>query len=152
MAYRRDALARAGGFDERFPRAYREDADLALRAQRLGELVRGTRRTVHPVRAADRWISVRLQRGNADDALMRALHGRDWRARAGAGRGLFPMHLAIVASSIVWLVLVARFAYVRIAPGPRRLDEIATMLATSAVIPYAAVYHRLRGAIRWRKT
>ena len=31
MAYRRAALAAVGGFDERFPRAYREDADLALR-------------------------------------------------------------------------------------------------------------------------
>ena len=29
MAYRRAALAAVGGFDERFPRAYREDADLA---------------------------------------------------------------------------------------------------------------------------
>ena len=26
MAYRREALAQVGGFDERFPRAYREDA------------------------------------------------------------------------------------------------------------------------------
>ena len=33
MAYRREALAAVGGFDERFPRAYREDADLALRVR-----------------------------------------------------------------------------------------------------------------------
>src|SRR3954470_14072788 len=31
LAYRRAALARVGGFDERFPRAFREDSDLALR-------------------------------------------------------------------------------------------------------------------------
>ena len=44
MAYRRSALAEAGGFDERFPRAFREDADLALRILGLGlglTLVRG---------------------------------------------------------------------------------------------------------------
>src|SRR4051794_1821636 len=34
MAYRRSALEAAGGFDTRFPRAYREDSDLALRLQR----------------------------------------------------------------------------------------------------------------------
>src|SRR5690242_2576652 len=36
MAYRRAALAEAGGFDERFPRAFREDADLALRLRADG--------------------------------------------------------------------------------------------------------------------
>src|SRR4051794_4970656 len=36
MAYRRRVLAELGGFDERFPRAYREDADLGLRARSLG--------------------------------------------------------------------------------------------------------------------
>jgi cellulose synthase/poly-beta-1,6-N-acetylglucosamine synthase-like glycosyltransferase len=148
MAYRRDALERLGGFDERFPRAYREDADIALRAQSLGALVRGSRRSLHPVRPADRWISVRLQRGNADDVLMRALHGAKWRERAGAGRGLFATHAAIVAASVIWLALVARFAAKRIAPGPRTADEVATMLVTSAVIPYAAVYHRLRGLLQ----
>ena len=42
MAYRRDALAAVGGFDERFPRAFREDADLALRVRAAGgRCVRG---------------------------------------------------------------------------------------------------------------
>ena len=36
MTYRRSALAEVGGFDERFPRAFREDADLALRLQAGG--------------------------------------------------------------------------------------------------------------------
>ncbi|NUS07148.1 MAG: glycosyltransferase, partial [Nonomuraea sp.] len=80
MAYRRAALEEAGGFDERFPRAYREDADLALRVARAGHrLVAGARVTTHPVRADGFWASVRFQRGNADDALMRRLHGPGWR-------------------------------------------------------------------------
>ena len=55
MAYRRVALAEAGGFDERFPRAFREDADLALRLRADGwQLRRGQRRTVHPVTARPR--------------------------------------------------------------------------------------------------
>jgi GT2 family glycosyltransferase len=80
LAYRRSALAAVGGFDERFPRAFREDSDLALRVMASGgRLVRGERWITHPVRPADRWISVRMQAGNADDVLMRRLHGPGWR-------------------------------------------------------------------------
>src|SRR3954451_16954199 len=72
LAYRRAALAAVGGFDERFPRAFREDSDLALRILDTGgRLVRGGRRITHPVRPADRWISLRVQAGNAGDLLLR---------------------------------------------------------------------------------
>ncbi|MBV9094468.1 MAG: HAD-IIIA family hydrolase [Streptosporangiaceae bacterium] len=98
MAYRRAALADAGGFDERFPRAYREDSDLALRLQRLGwSLRRGARRTSHPVRPPSLWASIPAQAGNADDAAMFRLHGRRWRERAGASPGRRPAHLAACA-------------------------------------------------------
>jgi glycosyltransferase involved in cell wall biosynthesis len=91
MAYRREVLAEVGGFDERFPRAYREDADLGLRVVAAGyRIVRGRRVVTHPVRPAGPLVSVRLQAGNADDVLMRALHGRGWRGRAGDdGRGIW---------------------------------------------------------------
>lgn len=88
MVYRRAALQTVSGFDERFPRAYREDADLALRVRQAGwDLERGVRFVEHPVRPAGDLASVRAQAGNADDALLRALHGRDWRRVTGAGRG-----------------------------------------------------------------
>ncbi|HXM58325.1 MAG TPA: glycosyltransferase, partial [Candidatus Dormibacteraeota bacterium] len=49
MAFRRHALAAVGGFDERFPRAYREDADLGLRLLDAGyAIARGSRAVVHP--------------------------------------------------------------------------------------------------------
>ncbi|MFP5376467.1 MAG: glycosyltransferase family 2 protein, partial [Acidimicrobiia bacterium] len=104
MAYRRAALAAVGGFDERFPRAFREDADLAVRVAAAGwRLVVGDRRCVHPVRPADRWVSVRLQAGNADDVLMRALHGRRWREAAGVPPGRRRRHLAVTASAAAGL-------------------------------------------------
>lgn len=165
MAVRRDALARVGGFDERFRRAYREDADLALRLRAAGyELVFGTRAVEHPVGPADRWVSVRLQRGNADDVLMRALHGT-W--EDPSRRGSRPEHVATVvaflgalaaavtgrtrmagAFAATWLGLTARFAWSRIAPGPRTPDEIATMALTSIAIPFAAVGWWLVGLAR----
>ncbi len=49
MAYRRTALEQVSGFDERFPRAFREDADLALRVTGAGwRIVRGEHLAVHP--------------------------------------------------------------------------------------------------------
>lgn len=99
MAYRVAALEAVDGFDERFPRAYREDADLALRVRRAGwQLVRGQRRITHPVRPADDLVSLRVQAGNADDALMRRLHGPDWRTAAQAPPGGFRWHVATVAA------------------------------------------------------
>jgi HAD superfamily hydrolase (TIGR01662 family) len=98
MAYRRAALADAGGFDERFPRAYREDSDLALRVMDLGwTLRRGERRVSHPVRPPSAWASLRAQAGNADDAAMRHQHGPDWRRRAGASAGRRAIHAATCA-------------------------------------------------------
>jgi len=170
MAYRRGVLEQVSGFDERFPRAFREDADLALRVQDSGaRLVRGRRRTTHPVRPADRWASVRVQAGNADDPLMRRLHGRDWRRRAAAPRGRRPEHIAVTASAAVavsgavtfrprvaaagaaaWMAGTARFTWARVAPGPRDRAEVVTMALTSALIPPVATWHWLRGLWRHR--
>ncbi|UQX05215.1 glycosyltransferase [Streptomyces sp. RerS4] len=165
MAFRREALEAAGGFDERFRRAFREDADLALRLLDGGwTLAPGTRRTTHPVRPADRWVSVRVQAGNADDVLMSRLHGPDWWARAAAPRGRLPRHLAVTAAAAAaagcalagrgrtaavcatgWLAGTAEFAAARIAPGPRTRSEVATMAVTSVLIPPVAAWHWLRG-------
>jgi len=168
MAYRRAALLQAGGFDERFRRNYREDADLGLRIVDAGwTIARGRRTIVHPVGASGPWISLRAQDGNADDALMRALHGRDWRARAGAPPGRLPRHaltataaaLSLVAlpfrrpqtakaAAALWAVGTLELATRRIAPGPKTPKELATMLATSALMPFAATGQRLRGHAR----
>ena len=170
MAYRRTALQRIGGFDERFGRAYREDADLALRVLGAGyRIVTGQRRTAHPVRLAGPLASVWAQRGNADDALMRRRHGRGWRERIGDGPGRLRWHalttaaaavasgaaarrhrLLAGAAALAWLGLTVEFAWRRIQPGPRDLAEIGRMVATSIAIPPVACWHRLAGELRWR--
>ncbi|MCA2211989.1 glycosyltransferase family 2 protein [Jidongwangia harbinensis] len=101
MAYRRAALDRTGGFDERLPRAFREDAELAHRVRRAGwALTRGTRTVTHPVRPEGRWVSVRTQRGNADDALLRHLYGRRWRDTLGIPPGRRHRHAALTAAAV----------------------------------------------------
>src|SRR4051794_8289637 len=178
MAYRRAALTAVGGFDERFPRAYREDADLGLRVTGAGwRIVRGGREVVHPVGAAKASVSLAKQAGNADDVLMRALHGRGWRERAGVPRGRRPRHLAVAAAggtamvaaatgrrriaavaASAWLAGTAELTWARIAPGPRTPGEAWRMVWTSALMPFtvagwtlhglAALPGRLRGAPR----
>ena len=170
LTYRRDALAAVGGFDERFPRAFREDADLGLRVSGTqGSIVRGRRHVQHPVRPA-RWsASLAQQRGNADDFLMRALHGPDWATRARAPRGRRRRHVAVAASgaatlaalatghrrlaalaSLGWATGTGELAARRIAPGPRDAAEVTRMLVTSALMPFAAAWHSARGAVRHR--
>jgi histidinol-phosphate phosphatase family protein len=171
LTYRRSALSSVGGFDERFPRAFREDADLALRVTRGGgEIVAGDRRITHPVRPVDDWVSLRQQAGNADDCLMRALHGPSWHQQAEAPVGRRRRHVAttlagaaglagvaagrprLAAAGLTgWLVGTAELAWARIAPGPRNAAEVRRMLLTSAAIPAAATYHSVRGTVRHRR-
>jgi histidinol-phosphate phosphatase family protein len=171
LAYRRSVLAQVGGFDERFPRAYREDADLGLRVVRAGyRIEQGRRAVTHPVRPAGPLISVRLQAGNADDALMRALHGPGWRQVAGVPPGRRPRHLATTgagAAALValaaggprlatlgaagWLAGTTELAWARIAPGPRTPAEVGRMLVTSVLLPAAATWHWLAGLASGRR-
>jgi histidinol-phosphate phosphatase family protein len=181
MAYRRSALIAAGGFDERFPRAFREDADLALRLLERGwQLRRGKRTTTHPVRPASRWASLKAQAGNADDVLMGRLHGHGWLQRAGAAPGRRRGHMitsSLLASAVLagaagavttggrravlrraaltaglgWLASTAEFTAARVLPGPRTRPETAEMAVTSVLIPPLAVGHWLRAQLRYRR-
>jgi glycosyltransferase involved in cell wall biosynthesis len=171
MAYRLAALSDVDGFDERFPRAFREDADLAYRLRRAGgTLAVGTRQVTHPVRAEGPWVSVRTQRGNADDALLRRRYGRRWREKLEVPPGRRPRHAFVTVTGLIalatlparatrrlgvlaalgWLAGTAEFAWARIAPGPRTPQEVATMVATSALIPPLATTHYLLGLVKGR--
>lgn len=168
MAYRRAALAAVGGFDERFPRAFREDADLAFRLRREGgALAVGHRQVNHPVRPESPWVSLRTQAGNADDARLRRRYGPRWRALLEIPPGRRRRHALITACGLTvlfalltdrhrvaalagaaWLAGTAEFAWARIGPGPRTPAEVGTMVVTSAAIPPYAMVCWLRGWLR----
>lgn len=171
LAVRREAIESIGGFDERFHRAYREDSDLALRLMAAGwRLVIGERSSVHPVRVEPWWASLRAQAGNADDALMAALHGPGFRQQLGEPRSMLWRHTLSTAalvlawlagrvhlrglrrwSRLVWLGSTAWFAARRIMPGPKTKREVISMLVSSVLIPPLAVWHRARGELRVRR-
>jgi glycosyltransferase involved in cell wall biosynthesis len=139
MAYRRSALAAVGGFDERFPRAFREDAELAYRVRAAGwSLRRGGRAVTHPVRPESRWVSIRTQRGNADDALLRRLYGPRWRDLLDVPPGRRRRHALVTAAAAAALGcaaiadLTGRRARRRL-PGPaRRAWWLAGAIAAAA--------------------
>jgi histidinol-phosphate phosphatase family protein len=165
LACRRTALERVGGFDERFRRAYREDADFGLRLLDEGlRIERGRRETLHPVGDAPWWVSLHKQAGNAEDPFMQRLHGPGWRARAAAPAGRMRRHAATAAVGLAaaglalarrpaaalpaagaWAALTAELAWARIAPGPRNRDEVLAMGATSVAMPFVATAWRAAG-------
>jgi Glycosyl transferase family 2 len=179
MAYRRAALVEVGGFDERFPRAYREDADLAYRVRAAGwRLERGTRQVWHPVRPESPWASLRRQRGNADDALLRSRYGPGWHDRLAVPRGRRRWHALTTAAGAAAVVLggvaavtggrrvrrvagvagvgfaagTAEFLAHRVRRAPGELRHPLALVVTSVAIPPLAVAYYLAGRMRWGMT
>jgi GT2 family glycosyltransferase len=166
---RRVALQRVQGFDESFGRAWREDSDLEYRLlDEVGPIARAERAIVlHPVRPEPFGISLRQQKNAFYEALLYRKHPARYRARPDAA---VPWHyyaiVALVLAGTLLLLadvggsagvafalaiaLVVRFALERLAGTSHRLDHVVEMLATSALIPFVAVWWRLRGALRWR--
>jgi multisubunit Na+/H+ antiporter MnhF subunit len=126
-------------------------------------------------------VSLRTQRGNADDALLRRLYGPRWRGLADAPPGRRPRNVAVTVVGLAALAAAARgavaptararrrwglaalaatglaaggvaeFAWARIAPGPRTRDEVLTMAVTSVLIPPLATVHWVRGWLAHRR-
>lgn len=171
LAVRREALEKVDGFDERLPRAYREDTDLALRLVAGGwRIEHGVRVTEHPLRHDGHWwSSVGRQRGNIDDAFMWRRHGAQWRARAAVPRGTLPVHVVAtggllvalagllshrpamaVSGAAVWTAATSAFLAHRLPRTSVSRAETLAVLATSIVIPPVAVGARLAGEWRHR--
>lgn len=166
---RTGALFAVGGFDERFRRAWREDADLQFRLQRsFGPVARCAQaRVLHPVREAPWGISLGQQRNTFFDALLYKKHPRLYRERirrvppwdyylivlatlAAPGLAIAGADGAALAACGVALMLIGRFAWRRLAGADTSLRHVGEMLATSALIPYLSVWWRMRGAWHFR--
>jgi glycosyltransferase involved in cell wall biosynthesis len=167
--YHRSVLAAAGGFDERFTMAWREDSDLYFRLLKMGcDLVYVDSALVyHPVRPA-RWaISIHQQKKAMFNALLYKKHARLYRAKIQrrppwhyylATAGLAAGIAGIIAQYslvgwlglLTWLLSTAAFCLVRLKGTSKHLRHIAEMVVTSVLIPPLAVFWRLRGALKFK--
>ena len=82
MAYRRGALRQVGGFDERFGRNYREDADLGLRITNAGWEIRSGRAHDRPPGRAGESVDQPEDAGRQRRRRADASHPRSRLARA----------------------------------------------------------------------
>ncbi|RQT93415.1 glycosyltransferase family 2 protein [Burkholderia cepacia] len=166
---RRAALERVGGFDERFTRAWREDADLmfALR-EHAGPIVGAdAARIVHPVRPAHWGASIGQQSKVYFDALLYKKHRATYRRHI---RRVPPWHYyaAVLAAlgaigcfaagwpapaivcAAVWAAITAGFCAKRLRGTQLTPSHVAEMIVTSIAIPPVSLYWRMRGALHFR--
>lgn len=167
--YRRSALARVGGFDERFEAPFREDSDLRFRIEEAGGLLvkADEPAVIHPAPRGPFGVSLRLQRYSMYNALIFKKHRRRFRESlqrwppvhyyamvlllAGAAFG-FALGQAGVGVALFagWTLLEAAFFARRIRGTSLAPRDVLDMAVTSLLIPPLAVYWRLRGALRYR--
>ena len=166
----RAALEKAGGFDEQFKMAWREDSDLHFKLMAAGISILKVEEAiiVHPVRQAPWGISIREQKKGMFNALLYKSHPHLYEEKIGAkpmwnyyrmiGLALITLvflllqwWLAAIISFVLWMVLVLQFAYKRLQKTSRQLHHVLEMLYTSALIPFHSVYWTLYGSIRFKK-
>lgn len=166
---RRRVLMDIDGFDERFKRAWREDADLYFtlleRGYRVvhapGALMR------HPVREAPFGISLKQQRNMLFDALLFKKHPHLYCTKI-ASRPPLGYYLAVFAlcagcellllkqagpalvAFSIWFGYTLCFTLQRLHGTSHAPRHVLEMLLTSAAIPLLAVLWRLAGAFRFR--
>lgn len=166
---RREALVRAGGFDERYTRAWREDSDLYFTLLELGERVVAAPDAVviHPARKAPPSDCLRRHRNLYFDALLFKKHPRLYREKIAAAppwHYYLAMLLAVVAvlalmagqtawaavASVAWAGLTLQLIWRRQRGLSRAWRERVGIALTSVLIPPLAVFWRLAGAWHFR--
>lgn len=172
--YRRDALDAAGGFDERFTMAWREDSDLFFRLLKRARtnghepLIHVPDAVViHPVRPAPWGVSLRQQRKSMFNALLYKKHPQLYRQRiqplppwryylivaaliAGIAGRLSGYRRLATGGAGLWLALTVQFCAMRLHRTTYTPRHILEMIVTSVLIPPLSVFWRIRGALKFR--
>jgi len=166
---RKSTLEKLGGFDERFRRAWREDADLYFRLLGIKARVAYVPSAVivHPIRPAVWGVSLAQQRKVLFDALLFRKHPELYRKKIRA-EPLWDYYLTVLAllaflfglvadismiatvAGSIWIALTLRLSMMRLRHTVKTPAHIGEMLVTSALIPPLAVFWRLVGAFRFR--
>ncbi len=166
--YRKEVLAEAGGFDERFTAAWREDADLYF------SLLKNNKRlvampdaiVVHPVRTGHWGVSIREQSKSRFNALLYKKHPDLYREKIY--NPVLSHYYTIVASCFffllagilgirqlglvalaVWITATISLSRKRLRGTSHSLKHVLEMITTSLVIPFLSLYWRAAGAVKF---
>ena len=167
--YRRASLAAVNGFDERFTRAWREDADLFFTMLSRNELLLPAPEAVvvHPVRAGTWGVSIREQSKSLFNALLFKKHPGLYRQKI---RNTVLGHYYVIVISAFMFLLSLRPEFPPVAPVAfliwaastislflKRLkgtshspSHVLEMALTSLAIPFLSLFWRFAGAVRFK--
>lgn len=166
----KSALVKAGGFDEQFSMAWREDSDLEFKLidqqipiKRIDSAI-----VTHPVRSSPWGVSIKEQKKTMYDALLYKKHPQLFRIKVR--RVTSPMlYYLIIASFLLmlsgiiikqrsladiglvgWLGFTTFFIIKRLYTTKLSLNHIAEMVITSFIIPFISVFWQWYGAVKYR--
>lgn len=167
--FRKTALERLDGFDERFSVPRGSDADMYFRLLEHGvTIVRAPRAlVVYPVRPAPWGASLLQIRHAVFDALLYKKHPALYRQKVEARPrwdhyaivGVLLLALAALLAGLPvlaalafvgWLLLTGRLCAHRLRGVAHTPAHVADIVVTSALLPPLAVFWRLAGAVRYR--
>lgn len=163
------ALLKAGGFDEQFSMAWREDSDLEFKLINNNIPIKRLESALvtHPVRKSTWGVSVKEQKKTMFDALLYKKHPRLYRQKINprspvlyyliiAGFLLMLAGLVIgqsiltLTGSIVWIGFTVFFITKRLYTTKLTINHITEMVVTSIIIPFVSVFWQWYGAIKYR--
>jgi GT2 family glycosyltransferase len=165
----KNALLRAGGFDEQFPLAWREDSDLEFKLIRENITIRRIDSAIvtHPVRQTKWGISIRDQKKTQYNALLYKKFPDLYREKI---QPIPPvLYYAIVISFILmlsglgarshwmaltgcylWIALTFNFIVKRLYTTSLSTSHVIEMVFTSFVIPFSSIFWQWYGAIKYK--
>jgi glycosyltransferase involved in cell wall biosynthesis len=165
----KNALIKAGGFDEQFSMAWREDSDLEFKLidnhipiKKIASAI-----VVHPARSANWGVSVKEQKKTMYNALLYKKHPLLYKKKICQQTPvLYYCIIAAFAMMVVgfitrqhniamvgaagWLSLTGYFIYKRLYETKLSVSHITEMVVTSFIIPFVSVYWQWYGAVKYR--
>jgi glycosyltransferase involved in cell wall biosynthesis len=166
----KSALVKAGGFDEQFSMAWREDSDLEFKLidqhipiKRIDSAI-----VTHPVRTSAWGISVKEQKKTMYDALLYKKHPQLFRIKVRKITSPILYYLIIASflfmligvvikqhsltdiGLVGWLGFTTFFIIKRLYITKLSLNHITEMVITSLIIPFISVFWQWYGAVKYR--
>lgn len=165
----KNALVKAGGFDERFSMAWREDSDLHFKLMSNAIPIKKVKTAIitHPVRETVWGVSIKEQKKTMYDALLYKKYPKLYRKKIQSSPpilyyGIITAFLVMIAGFvtqqtstgmaglITWLALTLYFTFIRLRNTRHTPNHVAEMLVTSIVIPFCSIYWQWYGAAKYK--